>query len=306
MTRPILVTGIHRSGTGWVGRMLAASPSPRVAYLWEPFSPKHRPGVCDASFPHWFTYVCGENAGPYTAGIRDMLSFRYKPSAEAREVRSVPDVLRLGRDWSRFVRYRKERAVPLMKDPIAVFSSEWLAEAFDMHVVMLIRHPAAFAASLKRLNWTHPFQDFLRQPLLMRDHLEPWREEIEHEADHPSGALDQAILLWRLIHTAILKFVGRHHEWVRLRLEDIAVDPIGRFRSLFGALGLTFDDHVTETILAHSNGSSPAVSTSLSSVKRDSARSITMWKTTLTRQEIDRVRARLDPLWREFYDDDDW
>src|SRR5919198_294484 len=222
-----------------------------------------------------------------------MLSFRYKPSAEAREVRSVPDVLRLGRDWSRFVRYRKERAVPLMKDPIAVFSSEWLAEAFDMHVVMLIRHPAAFAASLKRLNWTHPFQDFLRQPLLMRDHLEPWRGEIEHEADHPSGALDQAILLWRLIHTAILKFVGRHHEWVRLRLEDIAVDPIGRFRSLFGALGLTFDDHVTETILGHSNGSSPAVSTSLSSVKRDSARSITMWKTTLTRQEIDRVRARL-------------
>jgi hypothetical protein len=306
VTRPILVTGIHRSGTGWVGRMLAASPSPRVAYLWEPFSPRHRPGVCDVSFPRWFTYVCEENAGHYAAGIRDMLSFRYKTAAEAKVVRSVADVARLGRDWSRFVQFRKERAVPLMKDPIAVFSSEWLAEAFDMNVVMLIRHPAAFTASLKRLNWTHPFEDFLRQPLLMRDHLGPWKQEIELQARRPGDVIDQAILLWMLVHTAIMKFLRGHDEWVSVRLEDIAVDPVGQFRPLFGALGLTFDEDVRATILAHSNGSGPAVSTSLSSVKRDSARSIRMWKTVLSAQEIDRVRTSLDPLWREFYADDDW
>ena len=38
--RPILVTGAHRSGTTWVGKMLALAPG--VAYVHEPFNPLHR------------------------------------------------------------------------------------------------------------------------------------------------------------------------------------------------------------------------------------------------------------------------
>ncbi len=49
--RPLLVTGSHRSGTGWVSEMLAAAPSPELAYIWEPFSLRARPGICDAPLP---------------------------------------------------------------------------------------------------------------------------------------------------------------------------------------------------------------------------------------------------------------
>jgi hypothetical protein len=72
--------------------------------------------------------------------------------------------------------------VPLIKDPIALFAAEWLADVFGVRVVVLIRHPAAFAASLKRLNWTHPFGDFLAQPLFMRDLLAPFEEDIRRFA----------------------------------------------------------------------------------------------------------------------------
>ena len=34
--RPILVTGSHRSGSTWVGKMIASHP--RVAYVEEPFN----------------------------------------------------------------------------------------------------------------------------------------------------------------------------------------------------------------------------------------------------------------------------
>jgi hypothetical protein len=41
----ILVTGVPRSGTTILGRMIAFSPS--VNYLWEPFNNKYRNGIPD-------------------------------------------------------------------------------------------------------------------------------------------------------------------------------------------------------------------------------------------------------------------
>ena len=51
--RPILVTGAHRSGTTWVGKMLAASRE--VAYISEPLNKWHRPGVMAIPVEYWYT-----------------------------------------------------------------------------------------------------------------------------------------------------------------------------------------------------------------------------------------------------------
>ena len=37
---------------------------------------------------------------------------------------------------------------PLIKDPIAIFSADWLADKYDMNVVVLSRHPLGFISSL--------------------------------------------------------------------------------------------------------------------------------------------------------------
>ena len=57
--RPILVTGGHRTGTTWVGKMLAASGE--AAYISEPLNVLHRPGVMSTPVRHWYTYICPEN-----------------------------------------------------------------------------------------------------------------------------------------------------------------------------------------------------------------------------------------------------
>ena len=77
----ILVTGSHRSGTGWVGHVLAASPRP-VGYVWEPFSILHRPGTCAARFEHWFPYICDENEARVRGPVSEMLAWRYAARAE--------------------------------------------------------------------------------------------------------------------------------------------------------------------------------------------------------------------------------
>jgi hypothetical protein len=304
--RPILVTGSHRSGTGWVAGMLAASQSPPLAYLWEPFNRLHRPGTFDALFPYWFPYICEENGGPYVDPVRDMLSFRYKPWAELRTVRAPKDAGRLSRDWMRFRRFRRLDAVPLLKDPIAVLSAEWLADTFDMDVVVLTRHPAAFAYSLKRRGWVHPFEDFLLQPLLMRDLLTPFESQIKEYASAPRALIDQASLLWSIVYSAVDQYRRRRPDWVFLRLEDVARDPVAAFAELFARVGLTFDGRVRTTILDQSGPSNPAEVASPSSVRRNSAASIGTWKTGLTGAEIDRVRAGVERVSKEFYADSDW
>src|SRR5262249_14420834 len=153
--RPILVTGAHRSGTTWVGRMLALAPG--VAYVHEPFNPRTAAGLSPARFDRYFTVVTSENEARYRPGLERTLSFRYGLGAQLGWLRGTADVARTGRDWYRTERSRLTGARPLMKDPIALLSAEWLVETFDMDAVVLIRHPAAFAASLKRLGWKHSF-----------------------------------------------------------------------------------------------------------------------------------------------------
>ena len=304
--RPILITGSHRSGTGWVGEMLAATPDPALAYIWEPFSLRARPGIRDAPFRYWFTYVCAENETPFKAPLADTLSFRYRPLAELRSLRSPKDAGRFVRDWYATTQHRRRGAVPLFKDPIAVFSAEWLADTFDMDVLILIRHPAAFVSSILKQVWDHPFDHFLAQPLMMRDELGPFEEEIRAYAREPQPLLDQAILLWNVIHHQILQYRDRRPSWDFILHEDLSREPLSGFRELYDRFGLTWTDAIARTVEDHSGAGNPSVTTDAASHKRDSRKAITAWKGRLTPEEIERIRTRTDPIAKAFYTDDDW
>jgi len=164
---PILVTGSHRSGTGWVSDILAATPSPRVGTIWEPFNLRARRGVRQAPFRYWFTYVTDLNASEFRAPLQRMLAWRYSMLAEAPTVRSPKDLARMFRDAWVTASNRRAGAVPISKDPIAVFSAEWMSDTFGMDTIVLIRHPAAFCYSIVKQGWWHPFDHFTAQPAMM-------------------------------------------------------------------------------------------------------------------------------------------
>jgi hypothetical protein len=306
--KPILVTGAIRSGTGWVGQILAASPTP-IGYIWEPFSVLHRPGTLAVRWPHWFPYVCAENCDPYVPAIERSLAFDYRTSAELRSVRKPKDAGRMARDWYRWQGYRRRGAAPLYKDPIAVFSAEWLADRFDMDVVLITRHPCAFAASIKRLHWPHTerFGDLLAQPLVMRDFLGGYEEQLRAYAAHEHDIVDQAILLWNVQTEAIAHVRERRaSEWAFTRLEDYSRAPVERFRDLYAHMRLPWDDGVEALARETSDPSNPAEASRPDSVRRDSATHITNWKRRLTAEEITRVRVGTERLWTQFYDESDW
>ena len=143
-----------------------------------------------------------------------------------------------------------------MKDPFAVFSTPWFAKRLNCKVVITVRHPAAFASSLKRLNWPFDFQDLLDQPLLMRDHLEPYRDEMQ--SIQPDDVIGQAALLWKLIYRSVHTARERNPDFIVVRHEDLSRDPVAGYRDLYQSLGLEFTPRVEKIILNSSSSENPA------------------------------------------------
>jgi hypothetical protein len=303
---PILVTGINRSGTTWVGHTLARTPG--VALVYEPFSPHHRRGILRAATPDWFTYVRDDPPASLAGGVRRMLGFRYSYAAEMRDLRSPRDAARMVRDAARFARWRRAGYRPLVKDPIAVLAAPWLAREFGMQVVVTIRHPAAYASSMRRLEWTHDFSGFLAQPGLVDDLVPALRGDIAAMARRPGDILDQAGLLWNVIHTVIAGYRRDHPDWIFARHEDLAAAPAAGFRDLAGRLGLGWTPQVERYVAETTGAGNPAEAGQgvIHELRRDSAASARTWHDRLTSEEIARVRARTEAIASEFYADRDW
>jgi len=307
--KPILVSGSHRSGTTWAGRMIASSPA--VAYIHEPFHARHDPGICKAQFKYWFTYVCEENENEYYPHIKNTLSFRYNLADKFSSARHPGHIIAGAGKYAQFMLYRMSGLRPLLKDPIALFSAEWLSSRFNTANVIMIRHPAAFAGSLKDKNWTHPFSHFINQPLLMQHHLKPFEKEIKAFAEEEKDIVDQAALLWKLIHYMILKYKKHYPDWIYVRHEDLSKNPLNGFRFIFNQLNLEFTDHTAKTIKKHafakgSKTSTVGGGTRIHDLKRNSLTNIHTWKERLTHAEIERVKSRVREISREFYSDEEW
>jgi hypothetical protein len=304
MKQSILVTGAHRSGTTWVGKMLAADCN--TAYVSEPLNVLHRRGVYRADVKHWYEYITEENEENYLPAFRELFNFRYHLFVELGSLRSQKDFLRMGRDLSIFVNGKLRGQNVLLKDPFAVFSTPWFAKKLNCQVVITIRHPGGFASSLKRLNWKFDFRDLLDQPMLMRDHLEVDRADMESmPADDIVG---QSALLWRMIYRSVHTTRELFPDFKIVRHEDLSLDPVAGYKSLYDSLGLTFDEKVHDTILNSSSSENP---TELSkkkvhSVKLDSRANMSNWKKRLTPEEITRTRKLTEDVSHLFYSDTEW
>jgi hypothetical protein len=306
--RPILVTGAHRSGTTWVGRMISTSAT--VAYISEPFNIlNYDPGICAVRFEYWFTYVCEENEGKYLGDLRNTTQWRYNLTGALKSTRHPAQAIRMAGKCAQFAWYRLSQVRPLMKDPIALFAAEWLASRLKTENVVMIRHPAAFAGSIKDRNWRHPFSHFANQPLLIRRHLQPFENQISRFAKEDRDIIDQAALLWNLIHYMILKYKETHPDWIYVRHEDLSRNPVEGFRSMFTRLGLEFSRRTTEEIRKHSFAEAGCTARStgeLHNLKRDSIANIDTWKARLSRPEIDRLRYQVQEISRCFYSNEEW
>jgi hypothetical protein len=214
----------------------------------------------------------------------------------------------MARDAWIFGRGKLGRARPLIKDPFAIFSLGWFIERLGCQVVVTIRHPAAFASSLKRLDWPFDLGDLLQQPQLTQDWLEPFQAELEPAQQQPADLIWQAGLLWRIVYSVVERYQEIYPAIRVVRHEDLSLDPLGGFQELYEQIHLTFDERVKRTILKTSSADNPneLKQDAAHSVRLDSRANLSNWKKRLDPGEIERLQRMTEAAARPYYPPEDW
>jgi hypothetical protein len=301
----VLVTGAPRSGTTWVGRTLTLSGE--LGELYEPFNPTaHQARWFDP--PEFYLYVEERNASTYNADLRAMSRLQFPVS---RVLTAGPSPVRVRtalRTWRTVHDHRRHHRAAMVKDPLALFSTPWLASELGVRPVILVRHPAAFVSSLMRVGWQVRFGSWLRQPLLMDSLLAPWAEQLERADAGERDVVRDGALLWAVCNDVIRRWRDVHTNWLVIRHEDLAADPEQRFAELYGALGLSWSEPVAEAVRASTSPDNPADVTSGAQheLARDSRGVASVWRSRLSAAEVGVVRAITAEVGAAFYGDDMW
>src|SRR5439155_11436559 len=140
----------------------------------------NRQTILRSRVERWFTYINEQNEGHYLPFYRDALAFRTHPILDIKRARlgSPRDPYKISKRWASFLLGRVQRRGLLIRDPFAVFSINWFARRLGCRVVVIVRHPLAVVASVKRLGLTFDFRNLLDQPSQMHERLEHFRPDI--------------------------------------------------------------------------------------------------------------------------------
>ena len=242
----VFVTGMIRSGTTWLGRVLATARD--TLYIHEPFNPDS-PWNAAVATPSAYLYLCATNGGPWRGRIGKLL--RLTPNFR--------------RDWTDQARKQCLRQIkrarahatdgtvrPLIKDPTAFFSTEWLVETFAIRPVFVLRHPVMVAKSLLRLGWVPPgiqINFWRSQPLLRQRFYADYADDLARAAeDARLSPAERACWYVRLAMLAQLVYYRDHPEWRFVSYEALLADAPAAFPGLMQHLGLHPTKQTEKTI----------------------------------------------------------
>ncbi|HUF97849.1 MAG TPA: sulfotransferase [Ilumatobacter sp.] len=303
---PILVTGSHRSGTTWAGAILSLSGE--ALSIHEPFNPAYPRSWLRRPPTRWFEYVDREHDDGWRAQMADIVALRPPVTHLLRRSQRPRHLMRVAQEAAGAARGRRRGARALVKDPIAVFSAPWIADRMMTDVVVLVRHPAAFASSLKRLDWRFDFRNLLDQPTLMDTVLAPHADDILDATRRELDIIDTSILLWRVINSVVVSYREQHPDWHIVRYEDLAVDPLVSYERLYSALGLMWTPAVETAVREYTKEGNVRTVADFDKggVVRDSKAAMWTWTQRLTDDEIERVRAGTADVADHFYEAADW
>jgi len=264
--RPIVIVGLPRSGTTWTMRALGSAAG-SVTVL-EPDNEDKQPAAIHAKrkIGRYPVLHPGDEAPAY----RQLWEWTFAGASEGRRSMLARRLLGPG-----FVdRIHEGRMDPVtwlagalarlpyptapagdglnggrlvVKSIHAELSVEWLAAAFDVDVLLLLRHPANVLASWLDVHLKDARNSTLEhRPEIRTHYLEPW--------DVPLPGPDPVERMsWRigLLVAATEETLARHPNWSVRTHEQLCGDPIREFQQLYGELGLEWGRSSAEFLETH-------------------------------------------------------
>jgi len=285
-----------------------------VHYVHEPFNPRvNVRGFQKLPIEKWFQYIDDSNSSHFVPPISKILEHNYSFVRDFSTQKGIRRFFRVLNHWKELREVRRCNHRVVMKDPIAIFATEWLAREFNMQPVVTIRHPAAFVSSIVRLGWRLDLvSDLLAQRNLMENYLAPYETEIA-DSRKDDDLVSQASLLWKLFYHTVSIFQSRHPSWVYVKHEDLSQAPGSEFKKIFAQLDLDFTPQIESRILEHSSSSNPKEievvgekQRTTTSIKVDSTANISSWSDRLDSEQILAIRNSTEEVAQLYYTDADW
>jgi hypothetical protein len=258
-SRPLLLVGIPRSGTTWTMQVLGADPN---------LHPLLEPDNEGTSAPAiWGKKAAGRfpalQPGDHDERYRELWSWILEGAPRNLRLRLAAQVLRPVQPPGR-TRFLQGRRVPLMtmagaiarhpgsgtpsehgnqrllvKSVHAPLALEWLAEEFDIDVLVLLRHPGNVLSSWLTLNLNEQFIRLEENPAVRTRLLSSWGVT----APGPDP-LERMIFSIGVLSTALEAAVSRNPRWLIRTHEQLCSDPGQEFKKLYADLGLAWSEAV--------------------------------------------------------------
>lgn len=280
--KAIFVTGIHRSGTSWIGDIL--SYGERLLYWREPYNPS-----TVSAMKKQFTYLPVESKDSfYRRFTNDLFKGDF--------VGALFDFTQKS-EWFSIKCHRH-----LIKDPTAAFMLEWMENNYDLDVIIVGRHPAGFVSSILRLNWDFDFNIFLNQNDLMDKYLFHYKDVIR-EHNKPGMNIAKAAVLWCVVYY-VLEQMSFNKPVLWIKYEDICENPIGEFKKLFKKINLEWNSKVENKLISSTKSISTFSDNITTELKRDTTKMKNIWKDRLTDEDqktIHNVISQFDIRLYEHY-----
>ena len=243
----IFVTGAPRSGTTFVGKILSAPLE--VDYIHEPFNP-------DCGIPGMeqrFLYLRkgGYGETDYQPLIEKL--FEYKISLKTGYFQNDTRWRRLvkslvgsrGPFHLRMAKLNPFHTAAVIKDPVGCLLAEYLSLHYRVSPVVLIRHPVAFVASIRRIGWPLDLEPIRQQEDLVQQYFSDPRDPLWRSWSDP---LDIAAVLWRCLNRILLDQIGRHPHWFFITHEELSRRPLETFQKLYRGLDLPWSSRIARLI----------------------------------------------------------
>lgn len=312
MHPPLIITGLHRSGTTWIGKIIEETG--QVSVLHEPMNLQH--GL--RGIPCWYPYHPGGHptpeAAPYADQVEQLFSEFFKGSA--RYVRSHPKAplhrklaralfgSNMERSYRAAIKAQSTRPVCL-KDPFCLFLLPHLIERYNARVAITVRHPGALLVSMRRMKWTPHLSTLQSQPDLMRLYGDTEADALAAKSPL-HDEIHQHSLFWKIAYKLSRHLKERYPENVCLiRHEDLshgsepALDTLlDHFRIGEGReQALAFVKNSTSgKVVAPKSGV-------LHEFSRDGSRITSYWKEKLSREEQTLLVSMAGPELDHHYQD---
>jgi Sulfotransferase family len=218
----ILVTGMPRSGTTWLARLLATADGVALTGR-EPMNPRGRQYALAGTLPGWTRLRTPTDAQrrALRRSHRGLTPLVYSRYGRRQWAAPLP--------WTRIV----------VKDPFAMLSMPAVVASTGATPVLVYRHPAAALASYRRMGWEPDLAEL--QPLARAHQAEGHPEPLRaRDLPRPGEVPEPEAMgrFWAALYTMALSDADRTPGLLVVSHEEMAGGGEPAARALFEALGL--------------------------------------------------------------------